>query len=60
MHMKSECDKILTDRKRFRCPKCGSHTLLFLRPDTEVKNLPVKCKHCKQEIIVNIAPSLRR
>lgn len=60
MHMKPECDKILTIRKRYRCPECDKSTLLFLRPDTEVKNLPVKCKHCGKEVIVNISPSLSR
>lgn len=53
-----QCGKILTNRTRFRCPECGKQTLFFLRPDTEVKNLPVKCKTCNMEVIVNIQPSL--
>ena len=50
--------KIMTSRERYRCPSCGKQTLFFLMPDTEVKNLPVKCKTCQKEIIVNIQPSL--
>lgn len=58
MQSKQTCGKIDTERKRFRCPSCGKQTLFFLRPDTEVKNLPVKCKTCGKEVIVNILPSL--
>ena len=36
------------------CPVCGKGKLLKLRPDTAVRNLPVKCKRCGQESIVNI------
>ena len=50
------CGKIKTNRRRFRCPNCQKHTLLFLEPDTEVKNLPLKCKLCGKEIVVNISP----
>lgn len=35
------------------CPVCGKK-LLKLNADTAVHNLPVKCKRCNQEIIVNI------
>ncbi|MBR2047121.1 MAG: hypothetical protein IJ960_00845 [Oscillospiraceae bacterium] len=46
------------NRRRYRCPLCGKQTLFFLRPDTEVRNLPVKCKTCGKEVVVNISPSL--
>lgn len=36
------------------CPVCGRGKLLKLRPDTAVRNLPVKCKRCGQETVVNI------
>ncbi|MGM9626921.1 MAG: cysteine-rich KTR domain-containing protein [Faecousia sp.] len=49
------CDKIKTNRRRFLCPACGRHTVLFLLPTTEVKDLPVKCKRCGKESVVNIS-----
>lgn len=59
MHKENKCDTMVPDRKRYRCPVCKTQTLLFLREDTQVRNLPVKCKTCKREIIVNIPSSLR-
>lgn len=41
--------------RRFLCPVCGKHTVLWLLPTTEVKDLPVKCKLCGKESIVNIS-----
>lgn len=46
--------KMKPNRKKFKCPVCGQQTLFFPLPNTEVKNLPVWCKTCKQEVIVNI------
>ena len=43
-------------RRRLICPLCGKHTVLWLFPDTEIKNLPIKCKRCGKEIIVNVKP----
>ena len=43
-----------TNKKRFLCPACGKHTVLWLLPTTQVKDLPVKCKRCGKESIVNI------
>ena len=42
------------NQRRYLCPACGKHTVLWLLPNTEVKNLPVKCKRCGVESIVNI------
>lgn len=36
------------------CPACGKHKLLRLEPDTAAENLPVYCKRCGTESIVNI------
>ncbi len=44
------------ERRRFLCPLCGKHTLLWLLSDTAIKNLPIKCKRCGREIIVNVEP----
>ena len=46
--------KIDTNQKRFLCPVCGKHTLLWLLPSTRVRDLPVKCKRCGRESVVNI------
>lgn len=40
------------------CPWCHKGKLAKLRPDTEIRNLPCKCKRCGQETIVNIELSL--
>ncbi|MBQ9860023.1 MAG: hypothetical protein IJO76_05045 [Clostridia bacterium] len=44
-------------RRRFLCPLCGKHTVLWLLPTTAIKDLPIKCKRCGQESVVNIAPA---
>ena len=44
------------ERRRFLCPLCGKHTVLWLFPDTEIKNLPIKCKRCGRECVVNVEP----
>lgn len=43
-----------SEQKRFLCPVCGKHTVLWLLPTTQVKDLPIKCKRCGKESIVNI------
>lgn len=43
-------------RRRFLCPLCGKHTVLWLLPETEVKNLPIKCKRCGKESVITIPP----
>ena len=52
--MKPEYDKILANRKRLKCPACSKGTILYYLPDTRVEKLPVKCKQCGKELIVNI------
>ena len=36
------------------CPICGGKTRTKIREDTEAKNLPVLCKICKKESVVDI------
>lgn len=55
LHNHPACDRIKSNRKRFLCPACGKHTVLFLLPTTEVADLPVLCKRCNVESIVNIS-----
>ena len=40
------------------CPRCHKGKLVKIRPDTEIRNLPCKCKLCGLETIVNIELSL--
>jgi len=47
---------VKTQLRRFLCPLCGKHTVLWLFPDTEIKNLPIKCKRCGKESVVNVEP----
>ena len=35
------------------CPKCGRHLLRITR-DTEAKRLPMYCRGCRTETILNI------
>lgn len=35
------------------CPKCGGKTKTKVRPDTELKNFPLYCTWCKEEIIID-------
>ena len=44
------------NQKRYLCPACGKHTVLWLLPTTEIKDLPIKCKRCGTESVVNILP----
>lgn len=48
------CDKIIANQKRLLCPACKKATVLYLLPSTQVKDLPVKCKRCRAEMILNI------
>lgn len=37
------------------CPVCGrNHRLLRITPETEATGLPVYCRTCKTEVILNI------
>lgn len=36
------------------CPACDQWKVLKLLPDTEVRRLPVYCKRCHKETIVDI------
>ncbi len=52
------CGKLTVKDGWLMCPICGRQKLLRLRPDTVAKALPVYCKRCGQESIVNIDQSL--
>lgn len=53
MQSELKCGKLVVKDGWAMCPVCG-RKLLKLLPSTSIRLLPVKCKHCKQEAIVNI------
>ncbi|HGA2931306.1 TPA: cysteine-rich KTR domain-containing protein [Streptococcus agalactiae] len=36
------------------CPICGNKTRLRIRVDTILKNFPLYCPKCKNEILINV------
>jgi hypothetical protein len=36
------------------CPVCKNKTRLRIREDTELKNFPLYCSKCKQEILIKV------
>ena len=49
-----EDNRINANKRWLMCPSCGRGKVLCMLPDTRVLNLPVYCKVCKKESIVNI------
>lgn len=50
----NECVKMTADGNRWLlCPVCKEQKTIRLLPSTQVKALPVYCKRCKKESIVN-------
>ena len=56
LHTAHACDRINANKERVVCPICHKQTLLFLLPGTEAKSLPVWCKRCNREIVLDILP----
>lgn len=50
-----ESDTMLVVRGGFlQCP-CGNRKLLRVEPDTEAHALPVWCRKCQRELLIDIA-----
>lgn len=47
----------VTDTGRVVCPRCGRKTQQRILPETQARRLPVYCKHCRSETIVDIQPA---
>lgn len=45
---------ILNETEWILCPVCGGKTRDKIRKDTIMKNYPVFCPKCKQEILINV------
>ena len=54
LQTESQRGTIITEDRRIVCPVCGRPTQNRVRPDTVAKQLPVWCKHCRQESFVHI------
>ena len=37
-----------------RCPKCNNKTRLKIREDTILKNFPLYCPKCRQEMLIDV------
>lgn len=55
MQDKQQNEENKETQRRYFCPVCGKHTVLWLLPTTEVKDLPIKCKRCGKESVVSIS-----
>ena len=54
LHNFPACDRINASRKPVPCPVCGKGAVAYALPDTVIRNLPVKCKRCGVESVLNI------
>lgn len=52
--MKVEKDEHMRERQWVLCPVCRNKTQVQIRTDTELKNFPLFCPKCKQEILINV------
>lgn len=44
----------MQEAKWITCPVCGGKTRTRIREDTELRNFPLFCPKCKQEMIINV------
>lgn len=54
LHNSPACGRINATRKPVPCPVCGKGAVAYLLPTTEIRDLPVKCKRCGAESVLNI------
>ncbi|MGP1591742.1 cysteine-rich KTR domain-containing protein [Filifactor alocis] len=48
------CEVVKLNNRWIYCPICGNKTRVKIRGDTELKNFPLFCPKCKQEILINV------
>lgn len=58
MRNRGKCDKLVVKDGWLMCPVCGKGKVLRIHADTTAHALPVYCRRCGQESIVNIDESL--
>lgn len=54
LQMGSESVKMIVRNGWLSCPNCGNKRLLRLEAETEARRLPVYCRGCKTEFILDI------
>lgn len=55
MQKSMSCDKLIVKNGWVTCPVCKrNRRLLRVEPETQAWDLPVYCRDCKQEIVLNI------
>lgn len=55
MQKNRECDKLTVTDGWVTCPVCKrNHRLIRVGPETEARGLPVYCRTCRSEMILNI------
>ena len=55
MHIAEKSDILKPKGGWITCPACGrNHRLLRISDTTEARNLPVYCRTCRRETILNI------
>lgn len=56
MQSERKAGKLVTKDGWLTCPECGrNHRLLRITDATEANSLPVYCRTCRREIILDIA-----
>lgn len=58
MQTQKESDKLVVRNGWLMCPCCGKGKVLKILRNTIARDLPVYCRRCGQESIVNIDESL--
>lgn len=55
MRGEAKCDMLVAKNGWITCPECGrNHRLLRIEDSTEARGLPVYCRTCRREIILDI------
>lgn len=50
----ARCGKLIVRNGWIICPVCGNKRMFRLDEETEARKLPVYCRDCKTEFILNI------
>ena len=44
----------MEDTKWILCPLCNYKTRIKIRGDTELRNFPLYCPKCREEVLINV------
>lgn len=55
MQSQTDCGKLLPSRGGYiGCPYCSNKKILRISPDTTAVSLPVYCRKCQREILIDV------